>query len=73
MNYTGKISIDPNKRFGRPCVQGTRIAVSDILNWLSNGMSPKEIIQEFPELREEDIFLVLKYASQREERILLAG
>lgn len=65
MNYEGKITFDPEKRFGRPCIEGTRISISDILNWLGNGMSPKEITEDFPELKEEDVLLALKYASQR--------
>jgi uncharacterized protein (DUF433 family) len=44
------IGIDPEIRFGRPCIAGTRISVNDVLGWLGNGMSVAEIIGDFPEL-----------------------
>lgn len=55
MNYTKYITIDPNIRFGKPCVIGTRISVYDVLGWLASGMSFAEIIDEFPELSEDMI------------------
>ena len=61
-----RIVIDPAKRFGRPCVRGTRIAVEDVLNWLASGMSYQAIIKDFPELRKEDILACLAYAARRE-------
>lgn len=57
------ISINPNIRFGKPCVTGTRISVSDILGWLSTGMSNEEIIADFPELTTEHIQAALAYAA----------
>ena len=55
MNYQKTITIEAGKRGGRPCVRGMRIAVSDVLGWLSNGMSHEEIFGDFPELTEDDI------------------
>ena len=49
------ISIDPEIRFGKPCIKNTRIAVLDILQWLASGMSFQEILIDFPALREEQI------------------
>jgi len=74
-NWQSHISIDPNIRFGKPCIKGTRITVGDILAWLSHGMSHEEIISDFPELKNEDILAALAYASQREEtsKILVAA
>lgn len=57
------IKINPNKRFGRPCVRDTRISVYDVLNWLSNGMTKSEIMEDFPELTEEDIHTCLAYVA----------
>ncbi|RZK35263.1 MAG: DUF433 domain-containing protein [Hymenobacter sp.] len=57
------ISIDPQVRFGRPCIMGTRISVADVLAWLGNGMSIGEIIDDFPELDEEMIQACLRYAA----------
>lgn len=55
MNYQKTITIEAGKRGGRPCVRGMRIAVSDVLGWLSNGMSHEEILSDVPELTEDDI------------------
>ena len=61
-----RITIDAQKRYGRPCVRGTRIAVEDVLGWLANGMSHRAIIKDFPELKEEDIMACLAFAARRE-------
>lgn len=63
------ISINPEKRFGKPCVRDTRITVYDVLEWLSSGMSYDEILADFPELTQQDILACLAFASKR-ERIL---
>ena len=63
------ISINPEKRFGKPCVRETRITVYDVLEWLSSGMSYDEILADFPELTQQDIFACLAFAAKR-ERIL---
>ena len=47
MNLSKYIEISPKKRFGKPIIKGTRIAVGDILNWLANGMNSKEIIPNY--------------------------
>ncbi len=72
MDYHGIIKIDPKKRFGRPCIRNTRISVYDVLAWLSKGMTKDEIIDDFPELKHEDIDAVLAYAADREHNIKVA-
>lgn len=72
-SYTNIITIDPNVRFGRPCIRGMRITVYDILNWLASGMSKKEIVEDYPELTEEDINACLAYAADREHKHRLAS
>lgn len=74
-NWRSRIKIDPNIRFGKPCIKGTRISVGDILAWLSQGMSHEEIVSDFPELKNDDILAALAYASRREEtsKILAAA
>ena len=57
------IKLNPNKRFGKPCVRDTRITVYDVLGWLTAGMSFDEIIYDFPELNVEDIKACLAYAA----------
>ena len=53
MNYAEYIEINPEKRFGKPIITGTRISVYDVLSWLAEGMSTSDIIDDFPELNEE--------------------
>jgi uncharacterized protein (DUF433 family) len=60
------IAIDPDIRFGKPCIVGTRITVSDILQWLSSGMTQEEIQKDFPLLKEDQIQSALSFASSRE-------
>jgi uncharacterized protein (DUF433 family) len=60
------ISINPEIRFGKPCIIGTRISVADILQWLASGMSQDEIIEDFPQLKKEQIAAALNFAANRE-------
>ena len=73
MNYSEFIEISPEKRFGSPCIKGTRISVYDVLNWLANGMSKEEIIEDFPEINEAQINACLAFAAEREHRIRAAS
>ncbi len=66
-NYQELISINPEIRFGKPCIKGTRISVGDILGWLAAGMTNEEIIEDFPELTVEAIRAALAFAADREE------
>lgn len=72
-NYSHIITIDPNKRFGRPCIRGMRITVYDVLGWLASGMSIKEILEDFPELTHEDVLACLAYAADREHKLRIAS
>ncbi|MCJ8209361.1 DUF433 domain-containing protein [Mucilaginibacter sp. RS28] len=69
MDYAAYIEIKPEKRFGKPCVIGTRISVYDVLSWLSEGMTVAEIIDDFPELNEMQIKACLAYAADREHKL----
>ena len=71
-DYRKIITINPEKRFGKPCVRNTRITVFDVLGWLASGMSHKEILADFPELTEEDISACLSYAADKERKIRIA-
>lgn len=73
MNYNDFISINPEIRFGKPCVTGTRISVYDILNWLSSGMTIKQITTDFPEINENAIFACLAYAADKEHKLKTAS
>jgi uncharacterized protein (DUF433 family) len=60
------ITIDPEIRFGKPCIKGTRVAVVDILQWLASGMTYQEILDDFPVLRTEHIQAALLFAARKE-------
>ena len=70
MDYRDRIDIDPNIRFGKPCVRGTRITVGDVLAYLASGMSEEEILADFPQLKTDDIRACLAYAAERERRVV---
>lgn len=72
IDYTKHISIDPNIRFGKPCVNGTRISVYDILSWLASGMMLNEILEDYPELTKIQIQACLSYAADREHKLKVA-
>ena len=74
MSYRDVITLEPGKRGGRPCIRGMRITVADVLGWLAAGLSPQDIIDDYPELTEEDIRACLAFAADRERRVsTLAG
>ncbi len=75
MEYThphfNRITIDPDKCFGKPCIRGMRMPVASILKYLSSGMSIEDILNEWPELELADIHQSLAYAAwMMEERVL---
>jgi uncharacterized protein (DUF433 family) len=72
MSYQQIISIEPGKRGGRPCIRHMRIAVADVLGWLAAGQSHEQILDDFPELTEDDIRACLAYAADRERRLVTA-
>jgi len=61
------IVIDQGIRFGKPCIKGTRITVGDILQWLSEGISVAEILEDYPLLEEIHIKAALAFAARRLE------
>lgn len=72
-HYSERITIDAQTRFGRPSIRGMRISVYDILGWFASGMTTQDILNDFPELRAEDIQAALSYAADREHKILIAS
>ena len=64
-----RITLDPEIRSGKPVIRGTRITVSDILEYLAGGMSQAEILEDFPDLDPEDIRAALMFAAERERRL----
>jgi uncharacterized protein (DUF433 family) len=72
MKYEDIITIEPGKRGGKPCVRGLRITVYEVLDMLASGMSHAEILKDFPDLTEQDIFACLAYAADRERKVACA-
>lgn len=72
MDYSKHIAIDPNIRFGKPHLIGTRISVADVLGWLASGMSIEEIVEDFPELSPNQIKACLAFAADREQKLKYA-
>jgi len=68
-----RITIDPRIRSGKPCIKGTRIAVADVLDYLGGGMTTTEILEDFPDLKAEDIQACLTFAAERERRLMVAA
>lgn len=71
MSYRERITIEPGKRGGRPCIRGMRITVSDVLSYLAAGMTVAEILDDFPYLTPEDIQACFAFAADRERRMLV--
>lgn len=71
MNATDRITIEPGKRSGKPCIRGRRITVDDVLSYLAAGMSKAEILADFPDLEHDDFLAVFAFAADRERRLLV--
>ena len=70
MNYKDYITIDPNKRGGKPCVRDLRITVYEVLEYLASNMTEAEILEDFPDLTHEDLKACLAFAANRERQLV---
>ena len=70
MDYQSRITIEPGKRSGKPCIRGLRITVYDILEYLASGMTESQILGDFRELTVEDIRACLVFAADRERKMV---
>lgn len=68
-----RITIEPGKCGGRPCIRGMRIRVNDILEMLGEGVSMEEVLADFPDLEREDILACLQFAARRTDIVRLAA
>ena len=66
MQRRERLTMEPGKRGGKPCIRGMRITVYDVLEDLASGMTSQEILEDFPYLTREDILACLSYAAERE-------
>ena len=71
MNATDRITIEPGKRSGKPCIRGLRITVDDVLSNLASGMSEAVILADFTDLEHEDFLAVFAFAADRERRLIV--
>jgi uncharacterized protein (DUF433 family) len=71
-DWRSRITIEPGKRSGRPCIRGMRITVYDVLSYLAAGMTVAEVLDDFPYLTAEDIQACLAFAAERERSMLVA-
>ena len=69
MDYARLITIDPDKRGGKPCIRGLRMTVQDVLDYLASGMTAEQIVSDFPDLTAEDVRACLAFAADRERRL----
>lgn len=72
MNYQDYITIEPDKRGGKPCVRGLRITVYDVLDYMASGMTEAEILEDFPDLTADDLRACLAFAADRERKLFTA-
>ena len=69
MELLARIAVDPEVRFGKPCVRGTRITVGKVLGYLAGGMSEAELLADFPQLAHDDLLACFAFAAERERRL----
>lgn len=69
--YRDRITLEPGKRGGKPCIRSMRITVYDVLGWLAAGMSEAQILEDFPELTHEDVQACLEFAADRERQLVV--
>ena len=67
MDHLDRITLEPEKRGGKPCIRGLRITVYDVLEYLASGMTEAEILEDFPDLEREDIRAALAFAGSGSE------
>lgn len=71
-DYRDIITIEPDKRSGKPCIRGMRITVYDILEYLAGSMTEEEILEDFSELTREDIKACRAFAADCKRTLSLA-
>ena len=70
MSGLDRITLEPGKRGGKPCIRGLRITVYDVLEYLAAGMTEAEILSDLPDLEPADIRATLAFAAERERRLV---
>lgn len=70
MEYAESITVEPNKRGGKPCIRGLRITVAEVLDYLGSEMTDNEILEDFPDLTSNDLKACIAYAADRERKLM---
>jgi uncharacterized protein (DUF433 family) len=70
MDYRDYITIDPDKRGGKPCVRGLRITVYEVLEYLASDMTEEQILADFPDLTRNDLKACIAFAADREHKLI---
>jgi uncharacterized protein (DUF433 family) len=70
VDYRDYITIDPDKRGGKPCVRGLRITVYEVLEYLASDMTEEEILADFPDLTHDDLKACIAFAADRERKLM---
>ena len=70
MDWRSRITIEPGKRGGKPCIRGLRFTVSEVLEYMASGMSEDDILRDFPDLTREDLRACLAFAADRERKFV---
>jgi len=73
MNLLERITVEPGKCGGRPCIRGYRLRVSDVLGLIASGASNDEILTDYPFLEADDIVAALTYAAHQTDHTVIAG
>lgn len=73
MSNLERITIEPGKRSGNPCIRGLRMTVPDVLDYLASGMSEEDLLRDFPDLTREDILACLAFAARCVRRRVSVG
>lgn len=68
-----RITVDPEQCGGRPCIRGMRIRVVDVLDLLANGLRIDEVLEELPDLTEEDVIACLRFARRQMDHPVVAA
>jgi uncharacterized protein (DUF433 family) len=65
MDLLERITVEADKRSGKPCIRGMRITMDDVLGYLDSGMTEEEILADFPYLEADDIRACIAFAQSR--------
>jgi uncharacterized protein (DUF433 family) len=72
-DYRSRITINPERRAGKPCIRDLRITVCEVLEYLAAGMPADRIVADFPDLQHEDILATLAFAADRERKLAVTS